>query len=321
MNKKRIAVLTSGGDAPGMNAAIRAVVRKALYCNLDVIGVYRGYQGLIHQDFIPMQMDTVASIINSGGTMLKSARSEQFMTVEGFNLAVRNLRKNNVDALVVIGGDGSMAGARKLSDAGIATIVIPATIDKDMPGTDYTLGFDTALNTILEAVYKIRDTASSHDRVAIIEVMGRRAGHLALMAGVACGAEAILIPEIPFDIRDICKGLIETYNRGKRYSIIMVAEGVGTGFSIAEQIKMHTEFSPHVTVLGYLQRGGFPTAMDNITGSRMGNLAVECIIREQADCLVAVQQDRVVAISYEEVERYTAAIDQPLHGLARILAM
>jgi 6-phosphofructokinase 1 len=321
MVKKRIAVLTSGGDAPGMNAAIRGVVRKALHHGHEVVGVYRGYQGLINGDFVNMELDSVAGIINKGGTMLKSARSEQFKSDEGFAAAVQRIRGGGIDVVVVIGGEGSMTGARKLSATGIPTIVIPATIDKDMPGTDYTLGFDTALNTILDAVNKIRDTASSHDRVAIIQVMGRHAGHLALFAGLACGAEAILVPEIPYTVDAVCKGLTRSYERGKQHSIIVLAEGAGTGRDIADQIAARTAFSPHVTVLGYIQRGGTPSATDNIAGSRMGAAAVDCINQRQTDCLIASRHGEIVPVPYAAALKEKPAIDKPLHRLAAVLAL
>lgn len=321
MKKKRIAVLTSGGDAPGMNAAIRAAVRKALSDKFEVVGVFRGYEGLMHGDFKRLNLDSVAGIINKGGTMLKSARSELFKTPEGLAAAVRQVRENDIDAVVVIGGDGSMAGARKLSAAGIPTLVIPGTIDGDMPGTEYTLGFDTALNTILEAANKIRDTASSHERIAVIEVMGRHSGNLALQAGLACGAEAILVPEVPFDIGKVCAGLIRSYHRGKQHSILMVAEGAGKGAKIAEEIAARTAFSPNVTVLGYIQRGGNPSAMDNIVGSRMGAFAVDCITRGEVDRLVAMQSGAIVAVPYETAIAQKAAFDLPLHELAGVLGM
>ena len=320
MNAKRIAVLTSGGDAPGMNAAIRAVVRQGIYHNLEVVGVVRGYQGLINGKFKPLRIGSVAGIISRGGTVLKTARSEEFKTEQGFGKAISNLKQNNIDALIVIGGDGSMQGAQKISDAGIPTVVIPATIDKDMKGTEYTLGFDTALNTILEAVNKIRDTTFSHDRVAIIEVMGRQSGQLALMAGIACGAEAVLIPEVPFDLDKVSAGLIKSYKRGKQYSIIIVAEGAGKGADVAAQIAERTSFSPCVTVLGYIQRGGNPSATDNIFGSRMGSVAVASVLAGQTNCLTSVQAGKVVAIPYEQTSHERFLVDESLQELVHVLA-
>lgn len=321
MTKRKIAVLTSGGDAPGMNSAIRAVVRKGLYHGYEMYGVQRGYQGVINGDFIPMNLNSVAGVIHQGGTMLKTARSEAFRTAEGFAEAVQQLQARDIDKLVVIGGDGSMQGARKLSDVGIQTVVIPGTIDNDMPGTEYTIGFDTALNNILDAANKIRDTAASHERIAVIEVMGRSAGFLALMAGLACGAEAILVPEIPMNMDDLCQGLLQSHKRGKLYSIVMVAEGVGTGFEIAAQIRERTEFKPHVTVLGYIQRGGNPSARDNITGSLMGAMAVDVLINNCANCLVAYRQGDLLTVPFAEVFAATRHMDRQLHELASILAI
>jgi len=275
---KRVAILTSGGDAPGMNAVIRAVVRKGIYHGLTVFGVERGYEGVLHGDFIPLALKSVAGIIQHGGTMLRTARSEDFKTDLGFQMAVKQLKDRQIDSLIVVGGDGSMAGAAKLGEAGISTVVIPGTIDNDMPGTEYTIGFDTALNTVLDAVNKIRDTAASHERVAVVEVMGRSAGHIALLSGIASGAEFILLPEQPVDMDAVCQGLMQTFSRGKLYSIIVVAEGAGEGHAVASEIAKRTSFKPGVTVLGYIQRGGSPSAYDNIMGSRMGAMAIDSLL-------------------------------------------
>jgi 6-phosphofructokinase 1 len=318
---QRIAVLTSGGDAPGMNAAIRAVVRKGIYHGLDVLGIERGYEGLINGRFLVMNSGSVAGIIQHGGTVLKTARSEAFKTPEGFAAAVAQLRSRNIDGLVVIGGDGSMAGAVKLSEAGISTMVIPATIDNDMADTEYALGFDTALNTVLDAVNKIRDTAESHQRVAVVEVMGRSAGHIALMAGLACGAEAILLPEQAINMEAMCHGLKQSFRRGKLYSIVMVAEGVGKGYDIAAQIAAYTDFKPHVTVLGYIQRGGSPSALDNIMGSRLGGMTIDSIIKGNVNCLVAYQGGNLVTVPYHGLNCTSRKVDLSLYELAGILAM
>lgn len=318
---KRIAVLTSGGDAPGMNAAIRAVVRKGLHHGLDTFGVERGYEGLVHCDFMPLSRNSVSGIISYGGTTIKTARSEAFKTHGGFMRAVRNLEDNKIDAVIVIGGDGSMAGAHKLSEVGIKTMVIPATIDNDMCGTDYTIGFDTALNTVLEAVNKIRDTAASHERVAIVEVMGRTAGHIALLSGLACGAEAVMLPEQPLDIDALCQQLNESHARGKQYSIVMVAEGAAKGFELAAQISKRTSYNPHVTVLGYIQRGGAPSAMDNIMGSRMGALAIDTLVAGESGRLVASCKGELLTIPYAEAFAMKRGIDLSLYDLTRILAI
>ena len=318
---RRIAVLTSGGDAPGMNAAIRAVVRKGLHYGLDTFGVERGYEGLVHCDFMPLSRNSVSGIISYGGTTIKTARSEAFRTHGGFMRAVRNLEDNKIDAVIVIGGDGSMAGAHKLSEAGIRTMVVPATIDNDMSGTDYTIGFDTALNTVLEAVNKIRDTAASHERVAIVEVMGRTAGHIALLSGLACGAEAVMLPEQPLDVDALCQQLNESHARGKQYSIVMVAEGAAKGFELAAQISKRTSYNPHVTVLGYIQRGGAPSAMDNIMGSRMGALAVDKLVAGESGCLVASCKSELLTIPYADAFALKRGIDLSLYDLTRILAI
>jgi len=317
---KTIAILTSGGDAPGMNAVIRAVVRKGLYHGLRVQGVERGYDGVINGLFKPLSLSSVAGIIQSGGTMLRTARSDAFRTPQGFRQALAQLRYHHIEALIVVGGDGSMAGAAKLAEAGVPTMVVPATIDNDMSGTEYAIGFDTALNTVLDAVNKIRDTAASHERVAVVEVMGRHSGQIALHAGVACGAEAILLPEIPVDMEEICQRLIRSYERGKLYSIVMVAEGVAKGDAIAAQIAQRTNFKPHVTVLGYIQRGGHPSAFDNIIGSKMGALAVDSILRGEVNRLVGLRQGQLITLPYAEAFKLPQRIDHSLHELACILA-
>lgn len=318
---RRIAILTSGGDAPGMNGAIRAVVRKSLYYGYEVFGIERGYEGLIQGNFKQMDTASVAGIIQRGGTVLKTARSKDFRTPEGFAKALRNLKEYNIFCLVVIGGDGSMAGAKKLSEAGINTVVIPGTIDNDMAGTDYTIGFDTAINTALDAVNKIRDTVESHSRVAIIEVMGRSAGHIALMTGLACGAEKILLPEEKLDLDSVCRKLSETYKRGKRYSIIVVAEGAASGYDVAKAIKEKTEFDASVTVLGYIQRGGSPSARDNIMASRMGSMAVNAIAENTMNCLVGANLGEIVLLDYATAMQGARGINKKLHRLAGILSL
>lgn len=317
----KIAVLTSGGDAPGMNAAIRAVVRKGIYHGLTVYGVERGYQGLLEGRFAAMDLHSVAAIIQHGGTVLKTARCEEFKTPQGQARAVEQLRQYGIDVLIVVGGDGSMAGAACLAQAGIATIVVPATIDNDMPGTEYTIGFDTALNTVLEAVNKIRDTAASHERVAVVEVMGRRAGHIALMAGLACGAEVVLLPEQPMAMDAVYHRLEQSYRRGKLYSIVLVAEGAGRGYDVAAAIARHTAFKPHVTVLGYIQRGGSPSAADNIMASRMGALAVDSVLAGRYNVLVAWQKGQLLTVPLTQVQQYPHRLDLSLYELTGILAL
>lgn len=297
---KRIAVLTSGGDAPGMNAAIRSVVRSGLYYGLSVVGISKGYAGLINGEMAEMDTRSVGDIVQRAGTILRSARSEEFKTEEGRKKAVAQLQKHGIEGLVVIGGDGSFRGAKCLADLGVPTIGIPASIDNDVSCTDYTIGFDTALNSALDAITKIRDTASSHGRVNIIEVMGRTTGFLALSAGLAGGAEHILIPEVPFDLDEICQKIVKGYQRGKTHSIIVVAEGVGgyhdpalefghsAGFKIGRAIRDKIDLEIRVTVLGYIQRGGNPTAQDRILASRFGERAVKLLMSGSAGRMVGI---------------------------------
>jgi 6-phosphofructokinase 1 len=317
---KTVAVLTSGGDAPGMNAALRAVVRKALYAGVDVYGIERGYDGLIEGRFMPLHPQSVGSVIQRGGTVLRTARSAAFRTTDGFNRALEQLRKRSVEALIVIGGDGSLAGAMKLSANGVNTVVIPATIDNDMSGTEYTIGFDTAVNTALDAVNKIRDTAASHEQVAVVEVMGRNSGHIALMAGLACGAEVVLLPEMPLEMAAVTERLLRSHQRGKLYSIVIVAEGVARGHEIAGQITKATGFKSHVTVLGYIQRGGSPSAYDSIIASRMGAAAVDELQAGKKDLLIALQHGQLISIPYDALSGNRQGIDLTLYELTGILA-
>ena len=249
---KTIGILTSGGDAPGMNAAIRAVVRSAIYYGCKVYGINRGYKGLIEEDIIEMNLSSVGDIIHRGGTILKSSRCEEFKTEEGRAKGVKVLKKYGIESLVVIGGDGSFNGAQKLSDLGFPAIGIPGTIDNDLAYTDYTIGFDTAMNTIIDAIGNIRDTSSSHERVNIIEVMGRHCGDLALYAGLAGGAETVIVPEVDFKVEDVCKRLKTTQKRGKRHSIIVLAEGVGNAQELGEKIIERTGADLRITVLGHV---------------------------------------------------------------------
>lgn len=254
---KRIGVLTSGGDAPGMNAAIRAVVRTAIYHNIEVMGVMRGYKGLIDGEVQSMNISSVSDIMQRGGTIIHTARSEEFKTPEGQEKAVRTLREFGIEGLIVIGGDGSFRGAQALSNRGINTIGIPGTIDNDIACTDFTIGFDTAINTALESIGRIRDTSSSHERANIIEVMGRNSGEIALYSGLAGGAETIIVPEFGFNIDEICKKILKGMKRGKRHSIIVLAEGAGDAIALGKQIQEKTGIETKATILGYIQRGGF----------------------------------------------------------------
>lgn len=298
---KRIAVLTSGGDAPGMNAAIRAVVRAAIFAGLEVFGVKRGYTGLIQGDFIPLPLGAVGDIIHRGGTILYTARSDEFRTEEGQAKALDQLRKHEIDGLITIGGDGTFTGASKLAAKGIKTIGIPGTIDNDIPGTEFTIGFDTAINTVIDCIDKIRDTATSHERTYVVEVMGRNAGDIALWAGVAGGAESILIPEEPCDPEEILNRLNRGVERGKKHSIILIAEGVGNGVEVAKMIEERSGLETRVTILGHVQRGGSPTAFDRVLASRLGVKAVELILAGETNKMVAIQQGKPTSVPFSVV--------------------
>ncbi|SDC56284.1 6-phosphofructokinase [Melghirimyces thermohalophilus] len=317
----RIAVLTSGGDAPGMNAAIRAVVRKGHHHGLEVIGVRRGYTGLIQGDFTPMDLGSVGDIIHRGGTVLYSDRSSLFKTPEGQARAVENLKNEGIDGLVVIGGDGSFRGAQKLTQQGFPTVGVPGTIDNDIAGTDYTIGFDTAVNTVIKCIDQIRDTATSHERTYIVEVMGRDAGDIALWSGLADGAESILIPEAPHNLDDIVQRLERGNRRGKRHSIIIVAEGVGSGVDIGRQIKDKTGMETRVTVLGHIQRGGSPTAFDRVLASRMGAKAVDLLIDGEKDQMVAICKNAIVGVDFDKAFSMKHQPDMAMYDLAGILAI
>ena len=289
---RKIGVLTSGGDAPGMNAAIRGVTRTAIFNGIEVVGIRHGYQGLIDANFIPLEASSVSDIIQRGGTILKTARCEAFKTPEGRAKAYNNLKEAQIDGVVVIGGDGSFTGARIFNEEyDLPFVGIPGTIDNDIFGTDYTIGYDTALNTVVEAVDKIRDTASAHNRMFFVEVMGAEAGFIALYSGIATGAEAILIPEIKGEQRDLKKMIEDGNIRKKSSNLIIVAEGEteGGAFAIAEKLK--NEFSGYdirVSVLGHLQRGGSPTAIDRVNASRLGHAAVEALSDDQKSVMVGL---------------------------------
>ncbi|MGB6408177.1 MAG: 6-phosphofructokinase, partial [Planococcus donghaensis] len=301
---KKIGVLTSGGDSPGMNAAVRAVVRKAIYHGVEVAGVYSGYQGLIEGNIKKLEAGDVGDIIQRGGTKLYSARCEEFRTEAGQLKAIEQMKKEGLEGLVVIGGDGSYRGAMALTKRGFPCVGVPGTIDNDIPGTDYTIGFDTALNTVIEAIDKIRDTATSHERTFIVEVMGRDAGDLALWAGLAGGAETILIPEESYDIDDMIDRLQKGRKRGKRHSIIIVAEGVMGGNELKALIKEKAEIETRVSVLGHIQRGGSPTARDRVLGSLFGARAVEVLLEGVGGRAIGMKNHQVV--DYDMTEAFTA---------------
>ncbi|ANU12727.1 6-phosphofructokinase [Planococcus halocryophilus] len=318
---KKIGVLTSGGDSPGMNAAVRAVVRKAIYHGVEVAGVYSGYQGLIEGNIKNLEAGDVGDIIQRGGTKLYSARCEEFRTEAGQLKAIEQMKKEGLEGLVVIGGDGSYRGAMALTKRGFPCVGVPGTIDNDIPGTDYTIGFDTALNTVIEAIDKIRDTATSHERTFIVEVMGRDAGDLALWAGLAGGAETILIPEESYDIGDMIDRLQKGRDRGKRHSIIIVAEGVMGGNELKALIKEKADIETRVSVLGHIQRGGSPTARDRVLGSLFGARAVEVLIEGVGGRAIGMKNHQVV--DYDMTEAFTAEhnADMSLYTLSKELAI
>jgi len=318
---KRIGVLTSGGDAPGMNAAIRAIVRKAIYHDLEVMGVYNGYQGLIDGKIERLDLGSVGDIIQRGGTKLHSARCLEFITEEGQQKAIVQMKKHGIEGLVVVGGDGSYRGAMALTAKGFPCIGVPGTIDNDIPGTDYTIGFDTALNTVIEAIDKIRDTATSHERTFIVEVMGRGAGDLALWAGLAGGAETIVIPEVAFDIEDILSRLHSGHERGKKHSIIIVAEGVMNANEFANLLKEHGNIETRVSVLGHIQRGGSPSARDRVLASLFGARAVEVLMEGNGGLAIGMRNHEVVDYSMTEAFEGTHSTDLSMYQLSKELAI
>ena len=318
---KTIGILTSGGDAPGMNAAIRAVVRSAIYYGCKVYGINRGYKGLIEEDLEEMNLSSVGDIIHRGGTILKSSRCEEFKTEEGRKIAVKVLKKYGIDCLVVIGGDGSFNGALKLTELGFPAIGLPGTIDNDLAYTDYTIGFDTTINTIIDAIGKIRDTSSSHERVNIIEVMGRHCGDLALYAGLAGGAETIIVPEINYNVDDVCNKLDTTKKRGKRHSIIILAEGVGNAQDFGKEIVARTNADLRVTILGHVQRGGSPTAFDRILASKMGVRAVELLLDGKAGRVVGTRANEIIDMDITEALSMTRDFDKETYEMAKILSI
>ncbi len=318
---KKIGVLTSGGDSPGMNAAIRAVVRKAIYHDVEVYGIYNGYQGLINGTIKKMELGSVGDIIHRGGTMLYTARCPEFKEKEVQLKGIEQLKKFGIEGLVVIGGDGSYRGARALTELGYPCVGVPGTIDNDIPGTDFTIGFDTALNTVIDSIDKIRDTATSHDRTYVIEVMGRNAGDIALWAGMAGGAESILIPEESQDMNDIINKLNRGHDRGKKHSIIVVAEGVGSGIEIGQEIQRRTGAETRVTVLGHVQRGGSPTARDRVLASRLAASAVELLMEGKGGRAVGIVNNKLVDYDIIEALKMPHVIDQKMYKLSDELSI
>lgn len=318
---KRIAVLTSGGDAPGMNAAARAVVRKGIYEGLEVYGIDYGFLGLVNGDIQKLDLGSVGDLLHRGGTFLYSARYPEFATEEGQLKGIEQLKKFGIEGLVVIGGDGSYHGAEALTKRGFPTVGIPGTIDNDISGTDFTIGFDTALNTVLDALDKIRDTATSHERTFIIEVMGRDAGDIALWSGLAGGAEAIIVPEHNFVMEDVVERLNKGLARGKKHSIIVVAEGVISGNEFANQLAEFGDYHARVTVLGHVQRGGSPTAFDRVLASRLGARAVDLLMENRGGLAVGIQNNKIVENDITEVLKQKHVIDKEMFDLATILSI
>lgn len=322
MTMKSIAVLTSGGDAPGMNPAVRAVVRTACQRGIKVYGVDRGYTGLINGDIHEMNLRSVSDIITRGGTILYSARCPEFKTEEGLQKAVAACKKFGIDGMVIIGGDGSFRGARDLSLRGIPCIGLPGTIDNDISCTDYTIGYDTCLNTIVQMVDRIRDTSESHDRCTVVEVMGRGAGYLALEAGIAVGATSIIVPEVEYDIeRDVIARIREFQKTGKKHFIVIVAEGVGGTAEIAKKIEAETGVESRATILGHVQRGGSPTARDRIMASQMGSRAVDLLTQGIGNRVIGIRDNKIVDFDIFEALKMTKTIDMKDYELAHEISI
>ena len=317
MALKSIAVLTSGGDAPGMNAAVRAVVRTGISYGMRVVGVLRGYNGLLNGEIMEMNLRSVSDIIHRGGTILYTARSPEFNTPEGVEKAAESCRKMGIDGVVVIGGDGSFRGARDLTHAGIPCIGVPGTIDNDIASSEYTIGFDTAMNTAVEMVDRLRDTMESHDRCSVVEVMGRRCGDLALQTGIAVGATSILVPEVPYDFhKDIVDRMTFTQKTGKKHFIIIVAEGVGGVEKLAKDIEETTGIETRATVLGHVQRGGSPSLRDRVVGSQMGAVAAKLLYDGKSNRVVVQREGRIVDLDITEALDMKRVFDKELYDIA-----
>ncbi len=321
MIKKAIAVMTSGGDSPGMNAAARAVVRTALYEGVKVYGINNGYQGMLDDDIEELTSRSVSDLIQRGGTFLGTARCPEFKTPEGRRKGYENLVKRGIEGLVIIGGDGSLTGGSLLSkETGLPIVGLPGTIDNDVWGMDYTIGCDTAANTIVDAINKLRDTASAHRRIMLVEVMGRNSGWLAMMSGIAGGAEFVLVPEVKFNIDTMCEEIKEMYDAGKRYSIIVVAEGAGSAIEIGKAVEEKTGIDTRVSVLGHIQRGGSPTVAGRMNGAMLGEKAALAIISGASDVVFGFNEGKVVAVNLFEAVNNTKTLNPELVRLARVLA-
>lgn len=317
---KKIGVLTSGGDAPGMNAAIRAVVRTALSKGMEVYGVHKGYVGLINGNIVKMDERSVSDIIHNGGTILSTARCPEFRTEEGVEMARKKCEEMGIEGLVVIGGDGSFRGAADLSAKGVLCIGIPGTIDNDIACTDYTIGFDTAMNTAMELMDKLRDTSQSHDRCSVVEVMGRNAGHIAVNTGIGCGATDIITVEAPYDLDVIAKSMLEKKAKGKQYFVVVVSEGVGHTEEIAKVLQEKTQIETRATILGHVQRGGSPTLRDRVEATRMGYYAVELLEQGIGNRVVGIKDSKIVDYDIQEALAMKKTYDSHLHKIAEEIA-
>lgn len=317
---KKIGVLTSGGDAPGMNAAIRAVVRYGIYAGMEVVGIERGYAGLLERKFVPLSMRSVSDIIQRGGTILRTARCDEFKAKEGQADGIRALREQGIEGLIVIGGDGSFMGAKALSEQGFPSIGIPGTIDNDLAYTEFTLGFDTACNTILDAINKIRDTMSSHERVSIIEVMGRRCGDLALYTGLCGGAELIIVPEMKLSIDHIVERLTASKHRGKLSGIVVLAEGAGKADNLAAEISKRTNLDVRSSVLGHLQRGGSPSLRDRFLGTSWGVHAVKLLEQGVGNRICGIRKSKIFDMDIVEGCAMKKKLDKQLYNMAEIVS-
>ncbi|MBR2321054.1 MAG: 6-phosphofructokinase [Clostridia bacterium] len=318
---KRIGLLTSGGDAPGMNAAIRAVVRSGIFFGMEVYGIERGYAGLIEDNVMKMEMRSVSNIVQCGGTRLRTARCLEMLTVEGQKKALDTLEKHGIDGLVVIGGDGSFKGAKVLSEYGVPTIGIPGTIDNDIEYTDYTLGFDTAVNTCLDIINKLRDTMTSHERVSVVEVMGRHCGDIALYSGIASGAEIIVVPELPFNMDEIASRINRSRAQGKHSNIIVVAEGVMSAEKFANQLQQVTEYSVRPTCIGHVQRGGSPTMSDRMLAAQFGNKAVRLLNEGIGNRVVGIRDNKIIDMDIIEAVSMKKTFNYELYETLQMISM
>ena len=318
---KRIGLLTSGGDAPGMNAAIRAVVRSALYFGMEVYGIERGYAGLIDDQVVKMEMRSVSNIVQTGGTKLRTARCMEMLTVEGQKKALDTLEKYGIDGLVVIGGDGSFRGAKVLSEYGVPTIGIPGTIDNDLEYTDYTLGFDTAVNTCLDIINKLRDTMTSHERVSVVEVMGRHCGDIALYSGIASGAEIIIVPEVAFDMNEIVNSVNRSRANGKHSNIIVIAEGVMSADAFAKQLQAYTTHAVRPTCIGHVQRGGSPSMMDRMLAAQFGNKAVRLLNEGIGNRVVGIRHNQIIDMDIIEAVSMKKTFNYELYETLQMISM